>query len=412
MLKFNSNSAVSSKFAKTLNQSFDHITSTHSESAFYQAPDRIHLFEQSQNLSNELQKKYTHFVVIGIGGSSMGARALVELAQVQHLTFLDNVDTSEFNHVFNKHKQVIEKTAFIVVSKSGSTIEILWNYSALQQEYLQSTGINIVNQSYFITELAQNPLSEFAKNNQRPILEVPLDIGGRFSVLTPVGLLIASLCGFNLEKLRSGALAALREKNQVTELASLFLESFEKNENISLFWFYHSHYRWFGGWIQQLWAESLGKKNTVTLEPAPHFSTPLVAIGSTDQHSILQQVAHGQKNKFVLFFDFLTSHNSKLQVKNVLFKDIEFMINRNYGELIASQALATHQALKANNVSNLLIQCNDTDRDVFVGYLFMFFQLLVSTIGHHEKINPFDQPGVTLGKEITLEILKNKKGSI
>ena len=371
---------------------------------FTQIPARTHLFDQSTQLAAELGKKYEQFVVIGIGGSSMGSRALAELTSTQNLHFLDNVDAAEFSRLWNEvKKRSLAKTGFLVVSKSGSTIEILWNYSLIEQ-LMQEAGLSLISQSYFVSELNDNPLAALAKKHQRPLLEVPFDVGGRFSVLTPVGLVVAALCGFNLNDLRAGAAAAVADKGAVAEACALYLDSFKRGEDITLFWFYNSNYRWFGAWLQQLWAESLGKKLDLGGRPAPGFSTPMSAIGACDQHSILQQVAHGtKKNKFVCFFNFKSAEQSEYKIKHVAFGNIDFAVGKNYGELISNQVMATEEALKQNGVSTYSFKVNDENKSYSVGYLFMYFQMIVATLGVHENINPFDQPGVALGKELTLK---------
>jgi glucose-6-phosphate isomerase len=221
-------------------------------------------------------------------------------------------------------------------------------------------------------------------------------------------MLIAQICGLKLEDIRQGALKATQSTLPILNMAQNFLKSFERRENITLFWFYHSNFRWFGGWLQQLWAESLGKKTNRAGQVASTFSTPMIAIGSCDQHSILQQVAHGPKDKFVCIFNFQSVENSDYTVEHVLFKNIDFMQGRKYGELIACQSKATYEALKQNGVSTELISIDDTNPSYSLGYLFMFFQLVVATLGEHENINAFDQPGVALGKDITLQMLQEK----
>ncbi len=372
---------------------------------FCQIPERSYLFDESDILAQKLSKEYSQFVIVGIGGSSMGARAIAEISQAKNIHFLDNVDAVEFENVWGNVKSNLKQTAFIVVSKSGSTIEILWNYSLIEN-LMTKSGLNLIQQSYFITEKVNNPLASLAKKHNRPHLEIPVDVGGRFSVLTPVGLLIAGLCGLSIGDMKTGATEAVKDKTAVVEACDLFLQSFKRNEIITLFWFYHSNYRWFGGWLQQLWAESLGKKTNRLGQKAPDFSTPMAAIGACDQHSILQQVAHGTKNKFVSFYSFSSAEKSPHTVQSNVFPEIQFMNQRAYGDLIHNQARATEKALKLNDVSTAFFHIDDSHKSKTLGYLFMYFQLIVGTLGEHENINAFDQPGVTLGKDLTLELLK------
>lgn len=391
----------------TLLQSLQRVLSPQSASAFWQIPERDYLFTNSEKLSEELKANYSQFVIIGIGGSSMGARAIAEISNTENIYFLDNVDSAEFAHIWKKITPNLNKTAFINISKSGSTIEVLWNFSLVENLAQTEFKTSIIPQSFYISELSPNTLSNFAREHNRPLLEVPADIGGRFSVLTPVGLVIAGLCGFNLKDMQKGAARALKDQDKIVNMSDLYLRSFERKENISLFWFYNSKCRWLGGWLQQLWAESLGKKTDRAGNKAPGFSTPVIAIGSCDQHSILQQVAHGPKDKFVCFFSFKSVEQSSYRVQKVLFKEIEFMQNRGYGELITCQSKATFEALKQNGISCELFSVDDSNIAESLAYIFMFFQLVVATIGEHKNINAFDQPGVALGKEITLKMLQN-----
>ena len=388
----------------SINSSYDQLLAL-KNIGFTQIPERSHLFDESNNLARKLSTDYSQFVIIGIGGSSMGARAIAEISHAKNIHFLDNVDAVEFENVWSNVISNLKKTAFILVSKSGSTIEILWNYSLIEN-LMTLAGLNLIDQSYFITEKVNNPLATLAKKNNRPHLEIPVDVGGRFSVLTPVGLLIAGLCGLSIPDMKVGAAEAVKNKASVVEACDLFLQSFKRNEIITLFWFYHSNYRWFGGWLQQLWAESLGKKTNRLGQKAPDFSTPLTAIGACDQHSILQQVAHGTKNKFVSFYSFTSAEKSQHTVHSNVFPEIQFMNQRPYGDLIHNQARATEKALIQNEVSTAFFHIDDTNKSKTLGYLFMYFQLIVGTLGEHENINAFDQPGVTLGKDLTLELLK------
>ena len=379
---------------------------------FTSLPQRQELFTKSQELANQLISKYIQVVLIGIGGSSMGAHALYEISGQSKIKFhfLENVDAENFKILWQKisvSKDSLQKTAFLIISKSGSTLEILWNYSTLENSLAQH-DLKLIEQSFFISDLGSNPISDLARKHQRPLLEVPADVGGRFSVLTPVGLAIAAMCGFSIEQMRKGAEASVKDMASVAQATQLFLNSFKRKEDITLFWFYHSSFRWFGGWIQQLWAESLGKKTNKAGGPAPAFSTPMTAIGACDQHSILQQVAHGPKNKFVCFYSFNSAFESELKFSSSSFQDLKFLEGRNYGDLIKYQALATAEALNKNSVSTAVFNVNNSDKSYSLGYLFMYFQLVVATIGQHENIDAFDQPGVALGKELTLNLLKQK----
>ena len=163
----------------------------------------------------------------------------------------------------------------------------------------------------------------------------------------------------------------------------------------------------FGSFIQQLWAESLGKKLNLKGMPAKPSSTPFFAVGASDQHSILQQVAEGMRDKFVIFFRShqLENYSKTCDIKE--FSSLNFLQGKSYGELICAAADGTEQALKSEGVQTAKIYYDDHSSASF-GYLVMWFELLVVNIGEILELNPFDQPGVESSKKNTYAILKKK----
>lgn len=369
---------------------------------YLQLTARTSLWDSAQELGKQLQSQFTNYVLIGFGGSSMGARALAEITHTDSILFFDNVDFIEIESQLKKIND-LNKTAWIFASKSGNTIEVLTIIDFLHQ-HLTSKKIDLWKNSFYITEQKQSPLFDLAKKHDRPCLEIPLDVGGRFSVLSPVGLLMASLCGLDLSQLKAGAELALKDKQTMVDLSTQYLSSFEDGKNITLFWFYNSATRWLGGWIQQLWAESLGKTHNRKNGPAHFFSTPVIAIGSSDQHSILQQVMDGQKNKLVTFFRFNHIEKQGPVLTNTLFSETAPLKNKNVGELIKAQAKGTADALTENQVPQMTLLMEDLSAKS-LGYFFMTFQLVVSVLAEYHDVNAFDQPGVQLGKLKTIDEL-------
>lgn len=358
---------------------------------------------QSQKLGEDIRKNYDHLVVVGIGGSSMGPRCVAEYTQAQNISFLDNIDSIETESVL-KIISENKKVAYLFISKSGTTIEILWTLDLIFQKHLELKK-SFWENTFFITELAQNTLHKLSLEHQRPCLEIPLNVGGRFSVLTPVGLVISSYLGLDLTTLQQGTREALEDKKTVVELAEQFLASMDRNEYITVFWFYSSRLRWFGFWLQQLWAESLGKSLNRLGEKAYPFSTPLSCTGASDQHSVLQQIMDGPKNKFVCVFRFKNIENSSDIIHKPLFKETQNMAGLNFGSLIKAEALATQKALDNQGISTSLVEINELNPKS-IGYLFMLFQLIVSTMAEYKNINAYDQPAVEHGKKLIKDYLK------
>ena len=369
---------------------------------FLDLPNRSNLWTKSEEIGTEIRKNYDHLIVVGIGGSSMGPRALAEYSGLNNISFLDNVDSIETENVLKKIHSP-EKLAWLFISKSGTTIEVLWTIELIQQRYFE-LGKKLWPHTFYITEHTDNSLNNLSKQHSRPCLEVPLDVGGRFSVLSPVGLVVASFLDLDLDKIKSGANLALADEKNISVMCEQFLTSFDRGEVITLFWFYCSRLRWFGGWLQQLWAESLGKKLDRAGLPAFAFSTPMTSIGACDQHSILQQVVDGPKNKFVCVFRFKDIEKFSTTINNPIFSETKSMQGKKFGDLLKAEALATQKGLDLSSVSTMLYEFDRLSPET-LGYLFMSFQIIVSVLAEIKNVNAFDQPGVSLGKKLIPEFI-------
>lgn len=403
MLKINTNKNLSRSLAiSDIEKYFDELIQRR-DIGFTSLPSDMESLSQSKQMAAEILQNFDHLVLIGIGGSSMGPRALAEIAGTTRISFLDNVDATETAKVIDNLND-LSKTAWLMISKSGSTIEVLWNLELIAQIY-QQKDVSFWSNTFYITEETPSPLQQLAALHKRPALRIPVAVSGRFSVLTPVGLVVSEYLHLSATDLLMGAELALKSKTEIVECVAQYLESFLRKEDITVFWFYNSSMRWFGSWLQQLWAESLGKKETINGQAAMTYSTPMISIGTCDQHSILQQVVEGPKNKFVNIFRFKDVEKSQHSIKNSLFAETKILQNLNYGELIKAEALATEQALQLSHVSTISFELDVLDSKS-IGFLFMFFQLIVGTLGQYGNINTFNQPGVALGKKLTIEHLK------
>lgn len=393
---------ISETFLKEIETAYDQFLNR-TEIGFPQVPMREHLWSETEELGKILKNKYKKMVVVGIGGSSLGTRVLAEVFGVKNIYFVDNVDANEFENLFSEINDLNE-VVWVAISKSGTTIETLCALEYVNQIY-QKMNFNFFKNVVVISEAKSSSLTDWAEINDIPMLEIPLDVGGRFSVLSPVGMLPAVFAGLNIEKIRKGAILALEDKTLTCQFVAQSLQSFKREEWITLFWFYCSRMKSYGMWLQQLWAESLGKKVDRKNMVAPRASTPMWAIGATDQHSILQQVMEGTKDKFVIFFRFAGAEGGTEILKKNIFKETESLVGKTMGELIKAEAVATQEALTLNGVSTLTIQTKVIDEEA-IGFLFMIMQMVVAVIGEKMNINAFDQPGVELGKRLAKEKLK------
>lgn len=371
---------------------------------FWQLPERRQLTQKAHEFGRALRKNGPRALLFGIGGSSLGPQFLCDLyGELGQVGVCDNVDPVYLEKLWGSPEQW--KTGSVVItSKSGSTIETLAGVQRFH-EFVKQAAPDWQKRALVISEPTRNPLTEWAHLRKVPVAEFPLDVGGRFSILSPVGMVFASFVGKNPEEFQTGAAWALKQEKMVAELIVQSRLSFERQEWITLFWSYSSMLKGFGAWMTQLWAESLGKKVTVDGEPAPRVSTPMWAIGATDQHSMLQQVMEGHRDKWVVI------HKIKsLEVMGAIQGELEIpslqvMKTKSLGRLLSAEASATAEALRSEGVSVMEVEMDDLSPKT-IGALLMTWEWVVAGLGSSLRINPFDQPGVELGKRLALKILE------
>lgn len=374
------------------------------EIGFPKLVERIPLWEQSYKAGQAFNERFTRLVIVGLGGSSLGTRVIAEVFRAKNLFFVDNVDAIEFETLIEELGD-LKEVGWVFISKSGTTIESLCALELLEQIYAEEK-LSLAAQSMVISEPKQNTLTQWAQKHSLMTCDIPLDVGGRFSVLSPVGMMPAAFLGLDLEKIRLGAAQALLRKDLVTQTMAQMLSSFQREEWVTLLWFYSSRMKSFGSWYQQLWAESLGKAKTRSGEKAPRASTPMWAVGASDQHSILQQVMEGARDKFVVFVRVEEAEGGSQRLHKNQFTETKDLVGRTMGELLRAEALATQEALSQNGVSTMTLKTKVLDEQT-LGFLFMFWELVVAGLGEAMKIDAFDQPGVELGKRLAKDKLKN-----
>lgn len=364
------------------------------------------LLRSSQNRAQEIRSQYDRMIILGIGGSSLGAKAIVQAFDCKDkISFFENLDSFSFEKEINKLKD-LKRIHWVAISKSGRTIETLTQLQFVH-EFYDKQNLDLKKQMTIITEKKSNPLFDWASKNKIPVLEVPLDVGGRFSVLTPVGLFPAAFAGLEIDRFMAGAQEVLKNKNSLQEFCAQAVESFSHKEWITVFWIYSEGLKTFGLWFQQLWAESLAKKKTLDGKNAPRVSTPLMMLGSNDQHSMLQQVMEGERDKFVVFMRSEREETSGEKLKNVFFEGYDFLKNESMGKIFRAQAIGTQEALSKEGIHSLTIQLTKFD-EAEMGALFFYFEMVIAMLGKHNNVDAYDQPGVELSKKLTLDHLKSR----
>lgn len=351
---------------------------------------------------SEFKSKHNEFFLVGIGGSSLGVQVFAEAFQKKNIHFIDNVDALHFESQLGSIKD-LQKVGWLFVSKSGRTIETLAALEFVHQ-YYEEKSLALESHSLVITEEKSSDLYNWAQRKNLTVFPIPLSVGGRFSVLSSVGLVPAILMGLDIQNIKNGALKAYSERNSLITMTEAVLSSFEREEWVTLLWSYCSRLKSFGAWWQQLWAESLAKKTNRAGAKADRVSTPVPLVGATDQHSILQQVMEGARDKFVIFLRVDQSESGELVLKKPSLQETESLKGKTLGQLLAAEAQATQQALEQVGISNMSLQIPQL-REANLSFLMMYFQLLVMALGESLNINTFDQPGVELGKIMAKKLL-------
>jgi glucose-6-phosphate isomerase len=366
------------------------------------------LFEQMDQATivlkplDAMKAKYKIFAVVGIGGSSLGIQVMTQYFSKDHFTFFDNVDAAEFESQIKKIGP-LANVGWLFISKSGETIETLATLEFIDQIYAEEK-LDLALQSIVITEKKTSALSDWAHSRKVNQFEIPLAVGGRYSALSNVGLVPAYLMGLDIKALASGARRALESQESISSFVAEILSSFERQEWITVLWSYSSRLKNFGLWWQQLWAESLAKKLDLEKKPAPRVSTPMPLIGATDQHSVLQQVYDGYRDKFVLFLRVSQAEAGTLTLKKAQSEPTQVLRGRTLGDLLQAEAIATQQSLTEVGVSNLTLQIDQFNEES-LGFLVMFMQISVLALGKALNLNPLNQPGVEHGKVLCKKIL-------
>jgi glucose-6-phosphate isomerase len=348
-------------------------------------------------------------IVIGIGGSSLGASAIYDfLKRKNHfdkrLLFLETTDPIDIKSKIDSLD--LDNTLFLAISKSGTTVETI-----AILKYL-STVVELTKENLVVISETDTPLSNYAKELNLKTFEVPKDVGGRFSVFSVVGLLPLALVGVDIDNMLNGAKKVYnsffnKEKlyDRLMEKARFIVEN--KNRfNINVVFSYLASLKSFNKWYVQLWAESLGKIN---INGTRQGLTPIGLIGPVDQHSFLQLIMEGTRDKTVTFIKVADFQEHIKVPKNTPIKELAYLEDIDFSKLIDMQADATIEAVdKEGDIPYDVITIDKVD-EYNIAELMYTYELLVSIIGAFLQINTYDQPGVESGKIILKEKIKKIK---
>ena len=333
-------------------------------------------------------KKFQNFKIIGMGGSILGPKAIYQFLNhkiKKNFLFIDNLQTT-------LNLQGKKKFINLIISKSGNTLETISNSNIL---------ITNNKKNIFIIENKKNYLNTLANQMKAEVIEHNNYIGGRYSVLSEVGMLPAELMGLDEKKFKR-LNYLIKDKNFTNNLiqnVASTLNLVKNNKNLSIILNYDCKSENLFSWYQQLIAESLGKKSKGIL--------PLVSTMPKDNHSLMQFYLDGPKKSFFTFFSVSERNSSKINSKNLL-KSHSYLRNQNLKKIINSQMLATKHVFSRKKIpfrSFEILKRNEQS----LGEIFSFFILETILLGRALKVNPFDQPSVELIKKQTKKILLRNK---
>ncbi len=373
--------------------------------------------------AKDIRKKFDCFVVLGIGGSALGPSMAFSALCHLHYNDLpkskrkgpkfyveDNVDPVRMKELLDVID--VKKTCFNVISKSGATSETMTQYLIIA-DLLEKAGENVKDHVVFTTDASRGNLVKISKELGGVKSFVLGDgVGGRFSELSPVGLLPAAVLGIDIKLLLKGAAYMDKlcktpdlKKNPALLSATLQFIAMNSGKNIGVMMPYSDNLRYVSDWYAQLWAESLGKNTKLSGEPCAVGQTPVKALGVTDQHSQVQLYTEGPYDKVVTFLS-VGSYKEKTPIphgcENI--PDVGFLGGHTMEELIQAENKATAYALTKAGRLNYTVTLPEIN-EFTLGQLLFYFELQTAYAGAMFDINTFNQPGVEAGKKATFALL-------
>jgi len=395
------------------------------ETPYRDLPYTDKISKKVKALAEKLKDRCENLVVLGIGGSALGNIALqtalnpymYNLDDAQRsgprLFVFDNVDPPQLVSFLAWAGDRLDKTVFNVISKSGRTAETASQFLIIRQMLLDRLGPDgLKNQVVATTDAKGGTLRQIAADADLPSLEVPEGVGGRFSVLSAVGLFSAIMCGVDIESLLEGA------RDMDTRVSC---EDFYKNPaaiNAAINYFFYNHgkpisvmmpYSYalkdFADWYRQLWAESLGKTKDLAGSEVHIGPTPVKALGATDQHSQVQLYREGPNDKL---FTFLQVENFDKDIRIGPAPDcaaeLAYLSGSALSTLINSEKNATEYALLTDKRPCLTVLFDKVNA-YSIGQFVYLYEVTTSLAGALFGINTYDQPAVELGKEATFALM-------
>lgn len=392
---------------------------------FFDLPHMNGEKDEIKSTAEDIKENFENMVVIGIGGSALGNRLLhgaLNHPYYNELTaearrgcpriyVLDSIDSDSLKGLLDILD--IRKTAFNVITKSGGTVETMANFLVLKNMLVREAGSDRARKSIIATtDASRGNLLEIARQEGYRVFHIPGNVGGRYSVLSAVGLLSAAVSGIDIEELLSGAEYAARDctgeepyQNQALMGAALQYIAWQRGRSVSVVMPYSDALYYFGDWYCQLWAESLGKIIETDGGRIQMGQTPLKAVGVRDQHSLLQLFLDGPDDKIFTLFEVEKRYNSFIiPAAGKAHKNLDYLGGSTLQKLLDSEFRATESVLTKRGRMNYKITLPDISPHT-IGQLIFFYMLMTAYMGELFGVNAFDQPAVEEGKKITYRLM-------
>ncbi len=381
--------------------------------------------KQVKEMAAQIRGACENFVVLGIGGSALGNIALqtalnpylYNLDDKQRkgprLFVFDNVDPHQLGSFLDWVGDKLDKTIFNVISKSGRTAETAAQTMVIFQMIEKKLGKDgLKKQVIATTDPKEGTLRKIADNVGLRTLEVPDGVGGRWSVLSPVGLLSAAVCGIDIDGLLAGARdmdARCKEadffKNPAALNAAINWHFYNRGKRISVMMPYSHSLKDMSDWYRQLWAESLGKTNDLKGNKVFVGPTPVNALGATDQHSQVQLYREGPNDKlFTLLQVAAFNRDVTIGAAPANAPELAYLANQPMSRLLNAEKVATEYALLFDKRPCLTVLFDGIDAST-VGQFIYLFEVTTSLAGLLFGIDAYDQPAVELGKDATFALM-------
>ncbi len=351
-------------------------------------------FDRAVELARWASEKFDTLFVVGIGGSSLGTKTVLQAlgSGGKKVYFLENVDPEKVSETLASSD--IKRSFFAFISKSGRTLETV-SLTNLSLQLLNSYGLSAAGRSVFISD-AGSPFEKLSKDLGTPFLEIPQSVGGRYSVFTPVGTFPLAFCNLDVASFISAAKETFENPDEMLfKIAAASFEHMRLGKNVSVMMPYSEHLKEFSKWYSQLWAESLGKDGK--------GQTPVACVGTVDQHSLLQLFMDGPDDKV---YHLLSLENFRSDPEVLEGNVLEFVAKKRLSEIIHAEFKGTSEALERVGRPVLKVYLEEPD-EISLAQLLVSYMIVTVLTGKLMKVNPFNQPGVELGKKIARRILES-----